>query len=116
MKWHIKKVKYRNECCWCKKKISDYSPVYGLNAKFRKGVESPPVEDEGYIIELTVQKNMDSAEYKPVRAIVTGKNSDAKKAEVDMIFMFCSEECGRELKEILQADIGFLDKLSEEGY
>jgi len=27
----------------------------------------------------------------------------------DMVFMLCSEECGHELKEILQADIDFID-------
>ncbi len=56
MKWRIKKLKYRSECCWCRKKISDFSPVYGVNAKFRKDVETPPVEDEGYVIELAVKK------------------------------------------------------------
>ena|GEM_PF-5073469 len=27
----------------------------------------------------------------------------------DMVFMLCSEECGHELKEILQADIDFIN-------
>ena len=75
-KWRKKNVKHHNECCWCRKKISNYTPVYGVNAKFREDVETPPVEDEGYIIELAVRKNMDSADYNPVRAIVTSKNSD----------------------------------------
>jgi len=113
MKWRIKKVKYRNECCWCRKKISDFSPVYGVNARFRKDVETPPVEDEGYVIELAVRKNVDSDDNKPVRAIVTSKDSDAKKVGTDMIFMLCSEECGRELKEIFDADIGFFDSLED---
>ncbi len=33
-----------------------------------------------------------------------------------MIFMLCSEECGYELKEILQAEIGFIDRVLEEGF
>lgn len=116
MKWRKKKSGYRSECCWCGKKISKHSPVYGLNAKFRKDAETPPVEVEGYVIDLYVHESMDSADYKPVKAIVTGKNSDAKKEGIDLIFMLCSEECGHELKEILQADIGFIDKVLGEGF
>jgi hypothetical protein len=116
MKWLKKKSGYRSKCCWCGKKISKFSPVYGLNAKFRKDVETPPVENEGYVIDLYVHESMDSPEYKPVWTIITAKNSDAKKAGYDMIFMLCSEECGHELKEILQAEIDFIDRVKGEGF
>jgi len=32
-----------------------------------------------------------------------------------MVFMLCSEECGNELREILQADIVFIDRVRGEG-
>ncbi len=44
---------------------------------------------------------MDSVDYKPVWTIITAKNSGAKKAGNDMIFMLCSEECNHELKGLL---------------
>jgi len=54
--------------------------------------------------------------YKTVWTIITAKYSGAKKAGNDMIFMLCSEECGHELKEILQAEIGFIDSIKGEGF
>jgi len=59
---------------------------------------------------------MDSSDYKSVWTIITAKNSDAKKAGNDMIFMLCSEECGYELKEILQAEISFFENILGEGF
>jgi len=54
--------------------------------------------------------------YKSVWTIITVKNSGAKKAGNDMVFMLCSKECGHELKEILQADIVFIDRVKGEGF
>lgn len=50
---------------------------------------------------------MDSLDYKPAKALVTGKDSDAKN-KCDTIFISYSKECGHELKEILQAYIDSL--------
>ena len=47
MKWGKKQSTINNYCCWCRKDIPEDTPVYGLTAKFRKDVETPPVEDEG---------------------------------------------------------------------
>jgi len=33
-----------------------------------------------------------------------------------MIFMLCSDECGHELRAILQADIDFIDRVRGEGF
>lgn len=116
MKWGKRQSERRNDCCWCGKEILEGSPAYVLTAKFRKNVETPPVEKEAYVIEISIHKGMDSTDYMPVWTIVTAKNSDAKKAGNDMIFMLCSEECGGELKEILQADIDFIDRVLGEGF
>jgi len=59
---------------------------------------------------------MDSSDYKPVWTIITAKNSGAKITGNDMIFMLCSEECDHELKEILQADIDYIDRIRGEGF
>ncbi len=59
---------------------------------------------------------MDPADYKSVWTIITDNNSGAKNAGNDMVFMLCSEECGHELREILQADISFVDGIRGEGF
>lgn len=116
MKWGKKQSTINNYCCWCRKDIPEDTPVFGLTAKFRKDVETPPVEKEGYVIDILVHASMDSPDYKPVWTIITAKNSGAKIAGSDMIFMLCSEECGHVLKEILQADIDFIDRVRSEGF
>ena len=75
-----------------------------------------PIEDEGYVLYLYVHESMDSSDYKSVWTIITAKNSGAKKVGNDMVFMLCSEECGHELREILQADISFVDGIRGEGF
>jgi len=44
MKWGKKKSEIINDCCCCGKDIPEDTPVYGMTAKFRKDVETPPVE------------------------------------------------------------------------
>jgi len=51
-----------------------------------------------------------------VWTIITANNSGAKKAGNDMIFMLCSEECGHELREILQTEISFFENILREGF
>ena len=116
MNWGKKQSGINHYCCWCRKDISENTPVYGLTAKFRKDVETPPVEDERYVIDIYVHESIDSADYKSVWTIITAKNSGAKIAGNDIVFMLCSEECGHELREILQADIVFIDRMLKEGF
>ena len=47
MSWSNKQSSINNYCCWCRKDIPENSPVYGLTAKFRKDVETLPIEDKG---------------------------------------------------------------------
>jgi len=56
MKWGNKRSIINNYCCWCGKAVFEDAPVYGLTAQFRKDVEAPPVEDEGYVLDLLVPK------------------------------------------------------------
>lgn len=94
MKWGKKQSNFNNYCCWCEKGIPENNPVYGMTAKFRKDVKTPPVEKEGYVIGIYVHERMDSLKLRPVWTIITAKHSGAKKAGNDMNFMLCSEECG----------------------
>ena len=43
MKWGKKQSNINNDCCWCGKVIPEGAPVYGMTAKFKKDVETPPV-------------------------------------------------------------------------
>lgn len=76
--------------CWCDKAITENTSAYGMTAKFRKGVDTPPDEKEAYIIDIPVHKSMDSADNAPVWTKAAGKSSDVKKAGKDLIFMLCS--------------------------
>ncbi len=106
MEWGKRYKTPPTTCCWCGVEISQDSPVYSLSATIRQDVEVP-IEKEAYIIEVAVPKSMDSTQYVSVWAIVTGRESDAKKEGIDLIFMFCSKKCASELKEILQTKIKF---------
>ena len=107
MEWGKRYEAPPSTCCWCGEEISQDSPVYSLSATFRQDAEVP-VEKEAYVIEVMVPKSMDSTKYTSLWAIVTGRDSDAKKEGIDLIFMLCSKKCGSELKKILQTEIKFV--------
>ncbi len=111
MEWKKRYEAPPSTCCWCEKEISQGTPVYSLPGTFRQDLETPPVKKEAYVIDVAVPKNMDSTQYVPLWAIVTGKDSDAKNEGVDLIFMLCSKKCGSELKEVLQTEIKFVQDI-----
>lgn len=97
-------------CFWCGTSVSQ-KPVYALGGRFRQGVEHPPDQDEGYLVQLAVSENTDSAEFRWMWAIVAGSQSEAKKHGKDLLFMLCSEECGEELREVLRAELESFDAI-----
>ncbi len=44
MNWDKKQSTINNYCCWCRNDIHGNNSVYGLTAKFRKNVETSPVD------------------------------------------------------------------------
>jgi hypothetical protein len=85
-------------CSWCRKKIKENKPVFGLSAKFADGVDFS--KEEGTITQIKLSTRSTS-----VPMIVTASNSDAKKRGTDAIFASCSESCGNKIKEAISKEM-----------
>ena len=91
--------RFQQECGWCGKTIGEDEPVFGVGGRVHEGIDLSLVE--GKVIELTFE-----TAGKTVLAGVAGFESDAKAEGKDIIFMTCTEECGR----LIQA--AFADELT----
>ena len=86
------------QCAWCANKINDYMEVFGFGVKFKSNVDLSEYESHCIQIDLV-------SEEKPVYMMVTVKGSDAKNDGNDGMFLVCSEDCGIELKKVLEKEI-----------
>lgn len=86
------------KCVWCRKHISEDAEVFGAGVKFKPGVDLS--EYEGHCINLCL-----SADERPFYMLVTIDGSEAKQAGNDGMFLFCSQDCGNELKNVLNKEI-----------
>ena len=96
-------------CAWCRKKIKDNQPVFGLSVMFAENVDFSNVEGTFTQIKLNSRNTS-------VPMIVTTSNSDAKIQGTDGIFPICSEKCGGRMKDALKEELSFKefkDKLKE---
>lgn len=91
--------RFQNECGWCGKSIGEDEPVFAVGGRVHSGVDLSLVE--GKVVELTFQ-----VAEKSVLAGVAGFDSEAKAEGKDLIFMTCSEECGRLVQ------VAFMDELT----
>ncbi len=82
------------KCTWCGKRIDEESPVYGFGIKFRPSVDLS--EFEGKIIELSIL-----TQSKNVPMMITTEGSEAKEDGHDAMFMTCSNDCGKKMRDIL---------------
>jgi hypothetical protein len=83
--------RFQSECGWCHQAIGEGSPVFGVPCKAVPGVDLFPVQ--GKVIELQLDP--------PNRTLLAGVSafdSDAKRDGADLVFMVCSESCGKKLK------------------
>lgn len=88
------------KCAWCKKKIKENGPIFGLNVKFAE--ETNLSKEGGKIIQVYIKSKNIS-----VPMIVAAADSEAKKHGQDGIFAVCSEKCGNKLREALKEDLRF---------
>lgn len=86
-------------CSWCNKKIGENDPLSAIDIKFQKGMDFS--DREGEIIPVYLKSAV-----KNVSMIVTTSDSLAKKKGQDGLFPVCSDICGINLKEALNADLG----------
>jgi hypothetical protein len=83
--------RFQAECGWCGKSIGKDDPVMAVGDRGHEGIDLSLVE--GKVIELT----FDIAG-KTVLAAVAGFDSLAKAEGKDIVFMTCSDDCGRQVQ------------------
>ena len=82
-----------SKCAWCQNHITDHMEVFGAGAKLKPDVDLS--EYESHCIQISLV-----SEEKPIYTMVTAQGSEAKKDDKDCMFLFCSEECGKKLKNV----------------
>ena len=85
------------KCAWCRNQISDGVEVFGVGAKIRPGVDLSDYEGEA--IQLMIV-----SEDRFVPMMLTLEGSEAKNDGNDIMFLVCSETCGKQLKSALERD------------
>jgi hypothetical protein len=88
----------QSECGWCGGSIGEDEPVFGIGGKALPGIDLSLVQ--GKVIEITLE-----SAGKSVLAAVSAFESDAKRAGNDLMFMVCSEACGRNLQTAIAAEV-----------
>jgi len=86
------------KCAWCQNHIRDDTEVFGVGAKLKPDVDLS--EYESHCIQISLV-----SEEKPIYMMVTAQDSEAKKEGKDGMFLLCSEECGKKLKNVLAKEI-----------
>ena len=87
-----------SKCVWCQSHIRDDMEVFGFGARLEPNVDLS--EYEGHCIQIDFV-----SEEKPVYMMVTAQGSEAKSQGKDGMFLVCSKECGRKLKNVLEKAI-----------
>jgi hypothetical protein len=72
--------------------------VFGFGAKLKPNVDLSEYESHCIQIDLV-------SEEKPVYMMVTAQGSEAKNEGKDCMFLVCSEECSKKLKNVLEKEI-----------
>jgi len=82
-------------CAWCNKGILEDTEMFSIGTKKLPGIDLSDHEGEFIPLRLSLAQ-------KWADGFVTPKNSPAKKEGYDIVFVACSESCGRALKQALQ--------------
>lgn len=88
----------QSECGWCGKSIGEGQPVFGIGGKALPGIDLSLVQ--GKVIEIELE-----AAAKHILAAVPAFDSDAKREGNDLMFMVCSETCGRQLQTAVAGEL-----------
>jgi hypothetical protein len=95
------------KCSWCGKEIPDDTPVFAFGGKKRLGADVSEFEGGAIRIFLVTQE-------RSVVATVTTADSEARQDGYEFMFMVCSEECGSEMKAVLEDEVALGDALFQE--
>ena len=96
--------RFTKVCAWCGGDIPEGDEVFGTGAKMREGIDFVQGDNpNGFFMEFTIAGRQ-------VPTVVTGRDSDARKAGNDLMFMTCSPECAEELKVALERERDIIEK------
>ncbi|MBC7230613.1 MAG: hypothetical protein H5T74_09530 [Actinobacteria bacterium] len=84
-------------CAWCRKKIPSGAEVYGLGVRLKEELRYREAVGKASVVHLP-------AGGRELECMVTADGSQARQEGWDIIFMTCSEKCGRELKNLLEEE------------
>jgi hypothetical protein len=90
--------RFQSECGWCSKRLGEGDPVFAVGGCVHGGIDLSLVA--GKVIELRF-----GVSDKIVLAAVTGFDSEAKAEGKDVVFMTCSDVCGREIKTAFENEL-----------
>jgi hypothetical protein len=106
VEWQAKRTaeSLSRTCAWCGSEIPESGEVFGTGAKIREGIDFVQAGGrEGFFMEVTIAGRR-------VPAVVTGKDSDARRAGNDLMFMTCGLRCAEELKKALETEREVIEK------
>jgi len=86
-----------SQCAACSGNINEMTEVFGLGVKLKPNVDLS--EFESHCIEIDLV-----SEEKSVYMMVTAQGSEAKDDGKDGMFLVCSENCGKQLKQVLEKE------------
>ena len=92
------------KCANCEKKMRSGAEVYGLGVKLKAGLEYPGAVGRTMTVHLPVGG-------REIECMVTADGSQARLEGWDLIFMVCSEDCGAELKVLLENEEGLFEEI-----
>jgi hypothetical protein len=90
--------RFLTSCGWCGQTIPEDREVFGSGSKVRPDIDLSA--QQGQIIEIVLTQSV-----KQVLAAVATESSEAKKQGNDLMFMTCSEQCGKDLKAAMEQEI-----------
>lgn len=90
--------RFLTTCGWCGQTIAEDTEVFGSGAKVRSNFDLSA--QEGQIIEIALTRSQ-----KRLLVAVATRDSEAKKRGDDLVFMTCSDRCGKDLKTAMEQEI-----------
>jgi len=106
LEWQMKLAadRFTKVCAWCGAAIPEGDEVFGTGAKIREGIDFVQcASPNGFFMEVTIAG-------RSVPTVVTGKDSDARKAGNDLMFITCSVEFAEDLREALERERDIIEK------
>jgi hypothetical protein len=84
-------------CAWCNRQLSAEEETYGFGARSNPNLVLRNSEGEFVTLKLSLTE-------KTIIALVAPEESPAKEAGYDLLFLTCSEQCAKELKDALDLE------------